>query len=61
MARPELVHLELLAEVDALVGRLQGWADGAPAWRPAELCRALVRRLAERAESLRVRLEAPLV
>jgi hypothetical protein len=61
MARGELVHLELLAEVDALVGRLQRWAEGAPAWQPAEPCRALIRRLAERAESLRVRLEAPLV
>jgi len=61
MARAELVHLELLAELDALVGRLQGWADGAPAWQPAEPCRALVRRLVERADSLRVRLEAPLV
>ncbi len=61
MARAELVHLELLAEVDALVGRLQGWAEGAPAWQAAEPCRALVRRLAERAGSLRLRLEAPLV
>ena len=61
MARPELAHLELLAEVDALVGRLQHWAEGAPGWQPAEACRALVRRLAERAGLLRVRLEAPLV
>ena len=61
MARPELEHLELLAEVDALLGRLQRWADRAPPWQPAEPCRALVGRLAERAESLRVRLEAPLV
>lgn len=61
MASPELVHLELLAEVDALVGRLERWAEGAPGWQPAESCRALVGRLAQRAESLRVRLQAPLV
>ncbi len=61
MSRPELAHLELLAEVDALVGRLNRWADDSPDWRPAEKCRALVRRLVDRADSLRVRLEAPLV
>ncbi|MBU4273245.1 MAG: hypothetical protein KKA28_15405 [Planctomycetes bacterium] len=61
MSRSELAHLELLAEVDALVGRLNRWADDAPDWRPAEKCRALVRRLVDRAGSLRVRLEAPLV
>ena len=54
-------HLELLAEIDTLVERLKGWADGAPAWEPADVCRALVRRLVERTTALRVRLEAPLV
>ncbi len=57
----ELAHLELLAEVDALADRLSRWAQGAPPWQPAEQCRALVRRLVDRAASLRVRLEAPLV
>jgi len=61
MASSELAHLELLAEVDALLGRLQRWADGAPDWPPAETCRALLRRLAQRADAMRVRLEAPLV
>jgi hypothetical protein len=57
----EFTHLQLLAEIDALVELLGCWADSTPAWPPAETCRALVRRLAGRAESLRVRLEAPLV
>jgi GTPase SAR1 family protein len=57
----ELAHLELLAEVDALADRLSRWAKDAPAWQPADACRALVRRLVDRAASLRVRLEAPLV
>jgi len=61
MARSELTQLELLAEVDHWIERLRRWADGAPAWEPAEKCRALVRRLAERAALLRVKLEAPLV
>ncbi len=61
MAGSELAHLEVLAEIDALVERLNRWCDEAPAWQPAEKCRALVRRLAARSDSLRLRLEAPLV
>ena len=61
MTRAELDHLTLLSEVDALVERLRRWAEGAPRWQPAESSRALVRRLAERAGALRVRLDAPLV
>ena len=61
MPHPELAHLELLAEVDSLVERLRRWADGAPAWQPAEACRAVVARLVDRTRALRVRLEAPLV
>lgn len=61
MTRSELAHLELLAEIDALCARLGRWADGPPPWQAAETSRALVRRLLERAGSLRVRLDAPLV
>ena len=51
----------LLAEVDALIARLARWAEGATDWQPAETCRALVRRLGQRAKQLAVRIEAPLV
>jgi hypothetical protein len=61
MSRSELAHLEMLAEIDSLVDRLKRWADDAPAWQAAERCRALVRRLIERSDSLRIRLDAPLV
>jgi hypothetical protein len=61
MVRPELARLELLAEVDALVDALKHWTDTAPTWGPARACRALVRRLVERTDLMRVRLEAPLV
>ncbi len=61
MPRSELAYLELLAEIDTLVERLNRWADSAPDWQPADKCRALVHRLTERAASLRVRLDAPLV
>ena len=57
----ELAHLELLADVDALIADLKAWADRAPDWPPARRARALVERLAERTDTLRVRLEAPLV
>ena len=61
MARGELEHLELLAEVDSLLERLKRWGETAPDWRPAETCGALLKRLAQRAATLRVRIEAPLV
>ena len=60
-APPEFAQLELLAEIDTLVSDLQHWAEQAPDWPPARGCRALVGRLIERADALRVRLQAPLV
>jgi hypothetical protein len=61
MASDDLAHLELLAEIDALARRLEDWSRSAPPWRPAETCQAVIRRLADRLGSLRVRLESPLV
>jgi hypothetical protein len=61
MATAELAHLQLLAEIDELVARLRRWAQSAAPWPAAQGCGALVRRLAERADALRLRLEAPLV
>jgi len=61
MTSPELTHLELLAEMDSLAEAMDGWAQSAPDWPAARTSRALVRRLGERAGSMRVRLEAPLV
>ena len=59
--RSEIARLELLADVDALAGRLNRWAENAPNWKPAENVQALIRRLTARAENLKVRLDAPLV
>ena len=61
MPPDDLAHLELLAEVDTLVARLDRWAQDAPSWQTAENCRALIQRLSRRANTLRVRLDAPLV
>ncbi|NLE39265.1 MAG: hypothetical protein GX621_14675, partial [Pirellulaceae bacterium] len=56
-----MAHFETLAEIDSLAAQLRRWADDAPDWPPAEAARALVARLLERTETLRIRLEAPLV
>ena len=61
MTLPELAHLELLAEVDALTEALEAWAGSAPDWQPARTGRALVGRLVQRTKTLRVRLESPLI
>ena len=59
--RPELAQLELLAEIDGLSEALEHWASDTPPWQCARTCRALIVRLLERIEGLRVRLQAPLV
>lgn len=51
----------LQAEVDALLDRLAAWNGEAPDWPPAASCRAILARLRQRVEALRVRVEAPLV
>ncbi len=61
MSSPELAQLEMLAQVDELVDRLTHWAEPESDWEPLLHCRALVRRLLARVETLRIRLEAPLI
>lgn len=61
MSSPELDQLKLLADVDDLTSRLRSWADGESTWEPINRCRALIRRLLTRVDTLRVRLESPLV
>jgi energy-coupling factor transporter ATP-binding protein EcfA2 len=57
----ELEHLTLLAEVDALLAAIKAWHDREVPWAAARECRTLVGRLLQRTESVRVRIEAPLV
>ncbi len=61
MSSPELDQLKLLAEVDDLTSRLRRWAEMESPWEPISRSRALVRRLLTRVDTLRVRLESPLV
>lgn len=61
MSVPELLQLELLAQVDDLLERLNSWLKIDSNWEPLQASRALLRRVVSRVESLRIRLEAPLV
>ncbi len=61
MIDTELTHIELFAEIDELIRRLREFVDADSAWEPLNHCRAILRRLLGRVETLRVRLEAPLV
>lgn len=61
MRTPELAQLEMLAQVDQLIDRLRRWVEPETPWEPLDHCRALLRRLLARIETLRIRLEAPLI
>ncbi len=61
MAVNELQQFETLAQIDDLVRQTQAWAQRPIAWGPAGRAQALVKRVLVRVETLRVRLEAPLV
>ncbi|HEX6987500.1 MAG TPA: hypothetical protein VF170_19130, partial [Planctomycetaceae bacterium] len=60
MTSADLDQLDLLARVDDLTGRVRAWADADLPWEPAGRVKALLRRVLDRVETLRVRLEAPL-
>lgn len=57
----DLAQLEILAQVDEIIGRLSQWAADDSSWEPINHCRALIRRVLSRIDSLRIRLESPLV
>ncbi|MBD3673373.1 MAG: 50S ribosome-binding GTPase [Planctomycetaceae bacterium] len=58
---PEVAQLEMLAEIDELVARLNRWVEQEVPWGPTRQCRSLLKRLLTRVDSLRIRLETPLV
>lgn len=61
MSVSELPQFTILAEVDDLTQRIRQWADAPGTWQPLTPCQSLLRRILSRAETLRVRLENPLV
>ena len=57
----DLARIDQLARLDRLVEAAGEWAGGETGWRPLADARAVVRRVLPRVESMRVRLDAPLV
>ena len=58
---PELVQLQMLAEIDELVTRISRWTEQDVPWGATRQCRSLLNRLLKRVDNLRIRLETPLV
>lgn len=61
MLNSEVQQLELLSAVDQLRQRVAAWTDRPTDWEQVRSSQALLRRVADRVESLRLRVEAPLV
>lgn len=61
MPDPQLAHLELLARMDDLVARADAWCRRPANWQPQRAAQALLQRVLKRIESLKIRLEAPIV
>ena len=61
MTTPDLDQFDLLARTDDLTARVRDWVEDDVPWEPAGRVRALLRRVFERVETLRVRIESPLV
>jgi hypothetical protein len=57
----ELQHLSLLHDVDDLTARVRRWVSEPLSWEPAVRARGLAMQVLERVQTLRVRLETPLV
>jgi hypothetical protein len=61
MSSAELSHLELLTQIDDVVGRLSAWANRPSPWESVQQARLLLARLLDRTNPLRMRIDAPLV
>lgn len=61
MSDVDLHQLELLARVDSLTKQIRHWAELPTNWHPALQAQNLLQRVLSRTDSLRIRLEAPLV
>lgn len=61
MAYQELAQLDHLARLDTLVEDTRSWSTRPCRWRPATRSQAVVSQVLERVETLRLRMDAPLV
>ncbi|MEY3459911.1 MAG: hypothetical protein RL215_3068, partial [Planctomycetota bacterium] len=57
----ELQHLSMLRDVDDLTARVRRWASDPVGWEPAVRAKGMALQVLERVQTLRVRLETPLV
>ncbi|SFJ38405.1 dynamin family protein [Planctomicrobium piriforme] len=61
MLDSEVRQLELLSAIDALRRRVEEWIDQPSDWESVRRSQLLLRRVMDRVETLRIRMEAPLV
>jgi hypothetical protein len=61
MSTDELTHLEQLAALDELTARIARWSAERHPWEPQQQASALLRRVQQRTDTLRVRLESPVL
>lgn len=61
MSVPDLNHLEFLSAIDNLRQQVGDFAERSSDWVPVARCQSLLKRVLDRVDTLRVRLEAPLV
>lgn len=61
MSDVDLNQLELLSQVDHLLRQVHVWTESPSPWQPVVQAQGLLRRVLARTDSLRIRLEAPLV
>lgn len=61
MSSPELLQIELLAQIDDLVSRLTHWAQQATPWQSLQRSKHVLQRVLAQVDPLRVRFDSPLV
>ena len=61
MLDSEVRQLELLSSIDDLRQRTQRWVTQSTEWEPEKRAQSLLRRVLDRVETLRIRMESPLV
>ncbi len=61
MSEADYQQLALLAQIDEVTGRLQQWTAQSTPWLSLQQTRALLKRLLQRVDPLRLRIDAPLV
>ncbi|WP_437191707.1 dynamin family protein [Planctomicrobium sp. SH527] len=61
MSLSEVRQLEMLSSIDSLRRRVDAWIEQPSDWEPIQKSQLLLRRVTERLETLRIRMETPLV